>query len=64
MHTLQPIGARPLHPMEALIVAAVTEFGNHARQCSCGLLICAATALEVRCRHTEHARLAAVRETT
>ena len=51
---------RPLHIIEVVLVAAVTANDNHVRVCGCGMLLVGRDELEVRARHTEHARLAAV----
>ena len=57
-HDLLPIGQRPLHPVEALVVAVLTAKGMFARQCGCGMLIAAADEIDVRRRYLEHYRLA------
>lgn len=49
-----------LHPVEVVLVSAGLRFGNHVRVCECGWIITARTDLEMHCRHTEHARAAAI----
>lgn len=57
-HHMLSIGQRPLHPVEALVVAVLTAKGMFARQCGCGMLIAAADEIDVRRRYLEHYRLA------
>lgn len=62
-HELHGIGqARALHPAEAMLVAAATDWGSLCRQCGCGLIITAPTGLELRARYNEHSRLAAIEQ--
>lgn len=54
-HKLQPIGAMPLHPVEAMIVAAVTDAGQHVRQCcTCRILINGNNELDMFCNYKTH----------
>jgi len=53
-HRLLPIGAMPLHPVEAVIVAVVTDAGQHVRQCSCRILINGNNELDMFVHYKEH----------
>jgi hypothetical protein len=53
-HKLQPIGAMPLHPVEAMIVAAVTDAGQWVRQCSCRILVNGNNELDMFCNYKSH----------
>ena len=64
-HRLQPIGARSLHPTEALLVSMATARGAWVRTCTCGLMLLGNNEVDVYCRWKQHrdtvARLAAER---
>ena len=64
-HRLLPIGARTLHPTEALLVAMATARGAWVRTCTCGLIVTGNNEVDVYCRWKQHrdtvARLAAER---
>ena len=64
-HRLLPIGARTLHPTEALLVSMATARGAWVRHCACGLIITGNNEVDVYCRWKQHrdtvARLAAER---
>ena len=64
-HRLQPIGARKLHPTEALLVAMATARGAWVRHCACGLMLIGNNEVDVFIRWRQHrdtvARLAAER---
>ena len=58
-HRLQPIGARSLHPTEALLVAMATARGAWVRTCTCGLIITGNNEVDVYCRWKQHRQSAA-----
>ena len=64
-HRLLPIGARTLHPTEALLVSMATARGAWVRTCTCGLIVTGNNEVDVYCRWRQHrdtvARLAAER---
>ena len=64
-HRLLPIGARTLHPTEALLVSMATARGAWVRHCACGLIVTGNNEVDVYCRWKQHrdtvARLAAER---
>ena len=64
-HRLLPIGARTLHPTEALLVSMATARGAWVRTCTCGLIVTGNNEVDVYCRWKQHrdtvARLAAER---
>ncbi len=60
-HDLLPIGQLGLHPIESMIVAAVTDQGQWVRQCSCRTLINGVDEVDLHCKYREH--LAAVAAT-
>lgn len=55
-HRLQPIGARSLHPTEALLVSMTTARGAWVRTCGCGLLIAGINETDLHCRYRDHLR--------
>jgi len=57
-HDLLPIGARPLHPMEAMILAVCVGHGQWVRTCDCGLLITGINETDLHCRYRDHLRTA------
>ena len=64
-HRLLPIGARTLHPTEALLVSMATARGAWVRHCACGLIVTGNNEVDVYCRWRQHrdtvARIAAER---
>ena len=64
-HRLQPIGARKLHPTEALLVSMATARGAWVRTCTCGLMLIGNNEVDVFIRWRQHrdtvARIAAER---
>ena len=64
-HRLLPIGARTLHPTEALLVSMATARGAWVRTCTCGLIVTGNNEVDVYCRWRQHrdtvARIAAER---
>lgn len=55
-HRLQPIGARSLHPTEALLVAMATARGAWVRTCTCGLIVTGNNETDLHCRYRDHLR--------
>ena len=64
-HQILPIGARALHPTEALLVSMATARGAWVRTCTCGLMLLGNNEVDVFIRWRQHrdtvARLAAER---
>ena len=58
-HRLLPIGARTLHPTEALLVAMATARGAWVRTCTCGLIVTGNNEVDVYCRWKQHRQSAA-----
>jgi hypothetical protein len=58
-HRLQPIGARSLHPTEALLVSMATARGAWVRTCTCGLPIIAADEMALHRLWRRHRQAAA-----
>lgn len=54
VHILRPIGAMPLHPAEAMIVAAVTGAGRYIGQCTCRMLITGENDIDLYCEFKSH----------
>lgn len=53
-HTLQPIGAHPLHPNEVLLVAAATARGLYCGRCICGVIVTGVNDLDLFCNFKSH----------
>ena len=53
-HTLEAIGARPLHPTEALLVSMATARGAWVRTCTCGLMLIGNNEVDVFIRWRQH----------
>ena len=58
-HRLLPIGARTLHPTEALLVSMATARGAWVRHCACGLIVTGNNEVDVYCRWRQHRDTAA-----
>ena len=58
-HQLQPVGARKLHPTEALLVSMATARGAWVRTCTCGLIVTGNNEVDVYCRWRQHRDTAA-----
>ena len=58
-HRLLPIGARSLHPTEALLVSMATARGAWVRTCTCGLIVTGNNEVDVYCRWRQHRDTAA-----
>lgn len=59
-HRLLPIGARPLHPNETLIVATATARGLYVGVCTCGTIITGANDIDLYCHLKDHRRSAQI----
>ena len=57
-HSLHPIGWRPLHPVETVLVSACVATGSHIRCCSCGIFVTGANDVDVYVRWKDHVRAA------
>jgi hypothetical protein len=44
----------PLHPVEAVIVAAITDAGQWVRQCTCRILVNGNNELDMFCNYKSH----------
>lgn len=53
-HKLLPIGAIPLHPHEALIVAIASRHGQWVRICACRTLISGGNEIDLHCHYRAH----------
>lgn len=53
-HKMLPIGAMPLHPYEALIVAIASKHGQWVRQCSCRLIVSGINEIDLHCHYRAH----------
>ena len=56
IHNLRPIGARPLHPAEVVMVAAAIETGMYVGQCSCGTVMWGVNDIDLACNFRDHRR--------
>jgi len=55
-HDLLPVGTRPLHPTETLIICVCVAAGQWVRTCGCGLLIAGINETDLHCRYRDHLR--------